>query len=231
MMNNTNPTLILFDIDCTLLLSGGAGRAATRHAMLEVFGTESQLGNHEFSGKTDWQTLVELLHETGHDESSIGEYMPIYRQAMERHLTRLIGEFAVRPCPGALELVAALRQRDDVLLGIVTGNVSTTAPIKLRAAGFDPEWFPIGAYGDEAMSRNQLPFIALERARQHYRHPIEPEHVVVVGDTPMDVECARALGAVAVIVGTGFCTREELDAARPDYFLEDLSEFGRVLSV
>lgn len=225
MINHDSPRLILFDIDGTLLLTGGAGRVATRRAMEEVFGTSSRLDKHKFSGKTDWHTLVELLEEFGYDESRIGEVMERYQVAAAKHTAEVVGDFPVKACPGALDLVRALHKRDDVLLGVVTGNVAMAAPIKLRAAGFDPDWFPVGAFGSEKRDRDQLPPLALMRAMRHYHRHIDPEEVIIVGDTPMDVSCARALGAVAVAVSTGFSTREELEAAQPDFLLDDLTQF------
>jgi phosphoglycolate phosphatase len=110
-----------------------------------------------------------------------------------------------------------------VLLGIVTGNVSLTAPVKLRAAGFDPAWFPIGAYGSEALERNDLPALALERACRFCGHHLTPTDVTIIGDTEADIACARAIGARAVAVTTGFTSREALAAAQPDHLLDDLS--------
>ncbi|MBI1256453.1 MAG: HAD hydrolase-like protein [Chloroflexi bacterium] len=220
--------LILFDIDGTLVITHGAGREATRGAMTEVFGTYGALVGHKFGGKTDWLTLHELLPAAGIAHEEIERRMEAYNVAMGLHLDAIIGQYAVEACPGSLELVAALSQRDDVGLGIVTGNVSSTAPIKLRAAGFDPGMFPVGAYGHEAMERNLLPALAVARAVEHYRYPFTPQEVIVVGDTLADITCARALGAVAVAVATGFEPAEDLQAAEPDYFLNDLTEFGRV---
>ena len=224
--------LILFDIDCTLLLARGAGREATQLAMQDIFGTSSRIDGHYFGGKTDWQTLVELLQEHGYDAARIGEVMHLYEIAMGRRMAEVIGRYPVQACAGALELVARLRQTPAVMLGVVTGNVSTVAPIKLRAAGFDPAWFPVGAYGNEAVDRDHLPPLALARAVAHYRRPIASEQVIVIGDTPSDINCARALGAVAVAVATGPCSAEELAAARPDYLLVDLTTFETaVLSI
>lgn len=215
--------LVLFDIDGTLLSPRGVGRASTRAAMLEVFGTCGALDSHAFAGKTDWFTLVEVLSRDGYTEADIGRIMPVYEESVARHLARIIGDFPVEACPGALETVRQLRRQPGLFMGIVTGNVSTTAPIKLRAAGFDPAWFPIGAYGSDAMDRNALPGIALERAIHHYRRPFTPEQVIVVGDTPADVECAREVGAAAVAVKTGFGPLEELMTVKPDYLLDDLT--------
>lgn len=213
--------LILFDIDGTLLWTRGSGRAATKAAMLDVFGTCGALDEHHFGGKTDWLTLVELLPD--YSTEAIGQHMPAYEQAMAHHLTRIIAEYTTEACPGALDVVQALRVREGVLVGIVTGNVSLTAPIKLRAAGFDPDWFPIGAYGSEAVDRDHLPAIALERAVRYLGEPITPEQVTIIGDTPADISCARALGGHAVAVMTGFSSREALTAAKPDILLDDLT--------
>lgn len=217
--------LILFDIDGTLMLTGGAGREVTHLAMMEIFGTSSRVQNHHFGGKTDWQSLIELLEEHNYDEARIGEVMHHYEEAMARHTSEVIPRYPARACTGALELVQRLRQHPDILLGVVTGNVAKVAPIKLQAVGFDPDWFPVGAYGNEAANRDHLPPLALERAIRHYGRHIEPHQVIVVGDTETDIACARALGAVAVAVLTGFSTREQLEAAQPDYLLVDLTTF------
>jgi len=221
--------LILFDIDCTLLWTGGAGRESTRRSMLEIFGRVGALDQHNFGGKTDWQTLYELLAPDGISHEAIAEAMPAYAAAMGRHLAAIIHEYPVRPCPGALPLVTNLRQRDDVLLGLITGNVHTAAHVKLRAAGFDPHWFPVGAFGDEAHERNDLTPLAYDRASAWLGQRLPPERVIVIGDTPMDVACARAIDAVAVAVSTGFGDRAELISAQPDYLFDDISQVSQLL--
>lgn len=222
--------LILFDIDGTLVWTRGAGRAATEHAMIEVFGSCGALAAYKFGGKTDWQTLVDLLHEAGVSYADIERRMPAYDEAMGRHLARVIGQYNVEACPGAVALVESLIDRDDIGIGLVTGNVSSTAPIKLQAGGFDPTWFAVGAYGSEAQHRDNLPALAVARAVEHFRYPFAPHEVIVVGDTPADISCARAINAVAVAVQTGFAQPDELVAAQADYLLTDLTEFGLVLN-
>lgn len=221
--------LILFDIDGTLIYTRGVGRASTRAAMLEIFGTESGIESHVFGGKTDWLTLVELLADHGYDADDVGRLMPLYEQAIRRHLSDMIPHHDVSPCPGALDVVQDLRRQPDKLLGLVTGNVSTTAPLKLRAAGFDPDWFAVGAYGSEAMDRNALPALALERAARHTGRSIPPDEVIIIGDTVADIRCARALGGVAVAVCTGYENRADLSAAQPDYLLDDLTQLHALL--
>jgi phosphoglycolate phosphatase len=226
---SASPQLILFDIDGTLLWPRGVGRDATHGAMLEVFGTCGNLEAHRFGGKTDWTTLVELLGDDGYTEESIGRWMPRYEKAAAHHTQKIIGDYPVEACPGAIELVHYIHKHAQLMQGIVTGNVSTTSPLKLQAAGFNPDWFPIGAYGSEALDRNDLPQMALERAITHFNQPITPQQVVVIGDTPADIACARALGAVAIAVKTGFATDEALHTAEPDHFLNDLTELYPLL--
>ena len=215
--------LYLFDIDGTLLDSQSVGRMASRDAMLEVFGTASTIDTHRFAGQTDWQSLTDLLAPYGYDADTIYVRMDAYQRAAARHMERIVTQRRLKPHPGALESVRALRHTPGVLLGIVTGNVSTTVPHKLSAAGFDPAWFPVGAYGNESLDRDDLPRLALERAIDYTGAPIQPERVVVIGDTPADVACARAVGAVAVAVCTGYSPREELAACQPDHLLDDLT--------
>jgi len=219
--------LLLFDIDGTLLRTRGAGREATRLALLEVFGTAGAVATHHFSGKTDWFTLVELLEGEGFTHDQIVERMAVYDEAVGRHTGTIIGGYEVESCPGAPETIAALRPRRDLLLGLVTGNARQSAPHKLRAAGFDPAWFPVGAFGTEAHQRDDLTPLALQRAVDHLG--ATPAPVIVIGDTPMDVACARAIGAIAVVVETGFATRDELIASAPDHLLPDLTGFVALL--
>lgn len=224
--------LLLFDIDGTLVLSKGAGREATVRSLMQVFGTDAGVKSLPFGGKTDLQILSEILPAHGFTFEEIHARIDAFQQAMAEHLQAIIGTYAVEACIGTHEVIAALSDRDDILLGLVTGNVQTTAPIKLRAAGFDPDWFVIGAYGSESPRRNDLPPLALQRAINHIGQEIAAEDVVVIGDTVADVECARAIpGAVAVAVCTGFEPRENLIAAQPDYLLNDLTTFlAEVLS-
>ncbi len=230
MTNSKSPfKLILFDIDGTLLRTAGAGRDALRAAMLEIFGTSGNINAHPFNGKTDWYISSELLAEKGYSTKDVKHHMPAFEQAAGKHLAKIIGGYDVQPCPGAMDIVGRLREQNNITPGIITGNFSATAPVKLRAAGFDPAWFPVGAYGNEALTRDDLPPLALQRAIDYTGKQIAPEQVIVIGDTPADVACARALGALAVAVETGFTDREKLLAAKPDYLLPDLTTFSSIV--
>ncbi len=228
-VNASNTQLVLFDIDGTLLRTKGLGRAATKAAMLEIFGTCGTLEAYHFSGKTDWGTLVELLLHEGFKEDFIAECIPTFEEAIGRAMAAVLHEFEIEIMPGAHEVVAELRAREDMLLGILTGNVAVTANLKLRAAGFDPAWFPITAYGSEAPDRNHLPTRALERACDYLGHPLPPQQVTIIGDTEYDIACARTLGARAVAVTTGFTPRDTLAALQPDVLLDDLWGLAEIL--
>ncbi|MGL4649349.1 MAG: HAD family hydrolase, partial [Caldilineaceae bacterium] len=218
--------LLLFDIDGTLLRTNGAGRESTRRAMREVYGTEGNLVSFHFGGRTDWQIVLDLLaDDRSLAEADIVARLPAYHDAIARHLDEVIAEFPVEACPGGVETVQALRARPEVALGLVTGNVRSAAPVKLRAAGYDPDWFPVGAFGHEAQERAALPPLAMQRASDYFGAPFPANRVVIIGDTPADVACARAAGAWAVAVNTGFEGREALVQAEPDILLDDLTGF------
>lgn len=223
--------LVLFDIDGTLLIANGATREAKARAMLEVFGTDAGVRTHEFSGKTDWQILNELLAPHGYTPRDIGQKMPAFERVFVAHLHHIIDDYDVVPLPAARSLVAALHRRDDVMVGLVTGNTSLTAPVKTEAAGFDNAMFVVGAYGNESDDRNELPRIALQRANGLIATALNPQDVIVVGDTPRDVTCARVNEMVSVAVQTGYADPDALEAAHPDYLLPDLTTFLDVVAL
>lgn len=223
--------LILFDIDGTLLWPAGSGREATRLAMQEVFGTVGHLETYAFQGKTDYHTLVELLSPHGFTESQIVEVLPHYSETIVRHMHNIVGNFAIKALPGALELIEALAARSDVLLGLLTGNVPQMAEVKLRITGFDPSVFKIAAYGTEARIRRDLVPLAVSRAEQFAGMVFVPQDVVFVGDTPDDIDCAHSIGGKMIAVATGRVTREELERHQPVTVLESLTDLPGVLSL
>ena len=217
--------LILFDIDGTLLMSKGIGRESKRRAMLEYYGEVGNIDNHFFGGKTDWYTLVELLEPFGKTSENIGEELPIFEELMAKHMNDLRDQYTADAIPHAMELVNTLRERDDTMIGLVTGNMSKTAPIKLEMAGYDPAWFTVGAYGNESPDRNDLPQLAIDRAQDITGHTYSGDQVIVIGDTAADIHAARAVSATSVAVCTGFVHRDKLICQAPDFLLADLSTF------
>lgn len=219
-------TLVLFDIDGTLLTSGGCGRAATRLALVDIFGTVGALDRASFAGTTDWQVLHDALLPAGISRATIRDRLRTYDDAVARRLAAIIDQFPVQPCPGAPELVHELAHRPDVTLGLVTGNMAGLVPLKLAAAGYDPADFPVRAYGSEGWERAMLPPLALDRARTLTGLDFAPEQVVIVGDTPGDIHCARSIAARTLAVATGPFSRAELLAHGPTAVLESLADLA-----
>ncbi len=221
--------LVLFDIDGTLVLTGAAGLRAMNRACEAVLGHTDALDGIAVAGRTDRIILSEVVARMGRalDEPLLStlrdRYVAHLRQEIEHPGRGIKGIM-----PGIRPLLDALLQRDDVFLGLLTGNFEAGARIKLEY--FDLwRYFRCGAYGDDAADRNALVPFALDRARGCGLPPLAPEHIVVIGDTPHDVACARAVGAIPVAVATGSFTVEQLRATGADMVFADLSDTADVL--
>jgi phosphoglycolate phosphatase len=228
------PKLVLFDIDGTLLWSDGAGALAMRQALIEVYGTAGALEQIYMAGMTDRAIVHQALGD--HDPREIQAGWQSFGLALARHMTQTVTERQVRACPGVLGLLSALHARpEEVLLGLATGNMEITAPIKLRAAGIEPGLFRVGGYGSDDADRNKLPAIAAQRAetltgaRFAGRNSVIAGDIVVVGDTPADIACGQAVGAWTVAVSTGYPSLQALQAAAPDVLLPDLANLETAL--
>ena len=222
--------LVLFDIDGTLLLSDGAGRRAIQRALREVFGSTGP-DDYHFDGKTDPQIVRELMRLDGHDDGRIDAEM---RPLFERYVECLREELrnpAFRPytLPGVPVLLDALEHRADVILGLLTGNLEAGARAKLGAVGLDPERFRVGAFGSDHELRPELPAIARARALRQIGVELAGDAIVVIGDTPADLTCGRALGARAIGVATGRYSTDELSGHHPVAVFEDLTDTASVL--
>jgi phosphoglycolate phosphatase len=219
--------LILFDIDGTLL-SGGPAKEAFRLAMVEVFGTAGPIDRWEFSGKTDPQIARELLRAEGALDRDIDRGFPALWERYLSGLESRLPAVPTQPLPGAATLLDALRGEVEVALGLVTGNLVRGAELKLGAARLDGP-FPVGGFGSDHEERNRLPGVAMDRAHRRWGRAFARDEVVVVGDTPRDVECGKAHGVKTVAVATGRFTADALEATGPDVTLEDLRDTEQVL--
>jgi phosphoglycolate phosphatase-like HAD superfamily hydrolase len=221
--------LVLFDIDGTLLWPDGVGALAMQRALDEVYGTSGTLDQVSMAGMTDRAIIHQALSGGGLSPGEVQNRWERFSLALARHIAVTLAERRMRLCPGVLALLAALSARDDVLLGLVTGNLENTAPIKLRAVGIDPGLFRVGGYGSDAADRDKLSAIAVQRAEALTGQRFAGPRIVVVGDTPADVACGKAVGARTVAVATGEPSREALQAAAPDVLLSDLSDLESAL--
>ncbi len=205
--------LVLFDIDGTLLNSGGLGRASMQRALGMVFGSPGN-PSYRYDGKTDKQIVRDVMRLEGHSDEHIDSRMEklidLYLEGLRTGAKS--GKFNVRPLEGVPELLDALEAREDVLLGLLTGNVEPGARTKLTAAGINPDRFRVNAFGSDHEHRPELPAIAQRRASETLGVDIAGDRLIVIGDTPADIECGRALGAKAIGVASGHYTVEQLEA-------------------
>ena len=216
--------LVLFDIDGTLVLTGGAGLRAMNRAIEETLGHADGLDGIPLAGRTDWSILVDAAGRVGREVDD-----PLLRILRDRYVASLAeeiqhpGKGTKAVMPGVRELLDELAVRDDVFVGLLTGNFEEGARIKL--GHFDLwRYFACGAFGGDAADRNALVPFAVERAQQCGLPQIATTDVLVVGDTPHDVACAHAAGAVPVAVATGGYTVEQLRASGSDIVFPDLSD-------
>jgi phosphoglycolate phosphatase-like HAD superfamily hydrolase len=216
------PTMrvFLFDIDGTLVSTGGAGKAALDDAFAAEFNVPFP-GDVPVSGRTD-RGIARSLFEL-HGIEDTGENWARFRKA---YIARLSGELPKRQgrvLPGVSELLALLQSRAKTAVGLLTGNVPEGARLKLEHYGIYHH-FAFGGYGDRDSCRNEVARAALDAARLHVSLPLAGDQVWVLGDTPHDITCARAIGARVVAVATGTFTAAELEVKNPDLLVADLGD-------
>jgi phosphoglycolate phosphatase-like HAD superfamily hydrolase len=209
----------LFDIDGTLLASGGAGKAALESAFTDVFGIALRF-HIPYAGRTDRAIVRDLLTQHGLDAS-----LEHWEKLREGYLARLpdsLNRHNGRVLPGILSLLQALRKRGDIAIGLLTGNIRAGARVKLGHFGLF-EHFAFGGFGDHHFDRDDVAREALAATQSHLGAKVSTERIWVIGDTPLDVQCARAIGARVLAVATGVHTREQLCESIPDLLFDDLS--------
>lgn len=218
--------VLLFDIDGTLIRSGGAGKFAMETALCQTFNVTTFHDRVPYSGRTDVAISHDLL--VAHEVEPTPENRT---KLIEAYLSRLPSSLEERGggiCPGIEAILEAVRTRDDVSLGLLTGNVRRGAERKLSYFGLW-DYFAFGGFGDDHTDRDDVARCALEAAKGHLNREIDPASVWVIGDTPLDVTCARAIGAKVVAVATGFHPLSELEATGADLAFTDLSDVEGML--
>ena len=223
--------LVLFDIDGTLLWSDGAGRRAMEGALAHVFGATGD-ASYRYDGKTDRQIVREQMRVHGHDDAAIDTRLDAVMASYVERVTRELasGDRQVRRLPGVAELLDVLEARDDVVLGLLTGNVAQGAAVKLAAAEIDVARFRVNAFGSDHEHRPRLPEIARRRAREQLGLDFAGDAIVVIGDTPADIDCARSVAARTIAVATGRYSVDELATHAPSAVFADLSDTAAVVA-
>jgi len=217
--------VVLFDIDGTLISSGGAGKAALERAMAAEFGAAHSIEKLQFSGRSDRAIISDLFRL--HDVEDRPEHRQRLTAAYLRHLPACLASHNGRVLPGIAALLNELRRR-GVPLGLLTGNIRAGARAKLGFFGLY-EHFAFGGFGDHHHDRDDIAREALAEIEVRFNGRHSPERVWVIGDTPLDIRCARAIGARAVAVATGWHGADELAACRPDLLFDDLSDASLLL--
>jgi phosphoglycolate phosphatase-like HAD superfamily hydrolase len=220
--------IILFDIDGTLVRTGGAGKAAMEAGLTTAFGVTELRDEVPYSGRTDVAIGRDLLRVHGIDPTPDNQQK--LRESYLDHLPASLLSKGGTVCPGVRDLLRAIAGKPGVVLGLLTGNVRNGAMVKLGHFGLW-DFFACGGFGDEHFDRDDVARSALASVRTHLGGDVNPSDVWVIGDTPLDVSCARAIGANAVAVATGWHPVEELAGCEPDLIFDDLSDHARLLAV
>jgi len=218
--------LLLFDIDGTLIHSAGAGVQALKSALTERFGIEDDLRGIEIAGMTDSGIVVSILkkHNIPATNENISAFLDSYVHFLSLELPRRKGKLL----PGVLDLLNKLGSRPHVVLALLTGNVSRGAQLKLEHYGVW-HFFEFGAFADDHRDRNRLGSFARARAKEKHGKEFPASKIDVIGDTPRDIACGKAIGARTIAVATGTWRREQLAKYQPDFLIDDLSDVEGII--
>src|SRR5438132_2678292 len=218
--------LLLFDIDGTLIHSGGAGVEALKRALTERFGIKDDLHDIEIAGMTDSGIVISILkkHQIPTTADNIAAFLDSYVHFLSLELPRRRGKLL----PGVLELLEKLKTRKHLVLGLLTGNVSRGAHLKLDHYGVW-HFFEFGAFADDHRDRNELGRFARARAKEKHGREFAASEIDVIGDTPRDIACGKALGARTIAVATGRWSHTELAKYQPDVLIDDLSDSEAII--
>ncbi len=222
-----NETLILFDIDGTLVLGARCHYQAFVDAVKKFYEMEEDISGINYAGKTDQQILMEVLQLGGFNEEEIEQNFQNCLDHMANYYLKNVNNENTRPLDGVHKLLRELK-RKEVLLGLVTGNLEPIAYAKLGKAGLD-EYFSFGGFGSDHHDRSVLVKKALKQAQEHYGY--NGKHIFVIGDTPRDVKAAKDSNLITIGVATGKYSQEELKNCGADYVLENLKNMDEILEI
>lgn len=225
-MTVTQKRLLLFDIDGTLIHSGGAGVHALKLALSERFGITDDLHDIEIAGMTDSGIVTSILnkHQIPNTNENVSAFLDSYVHFLSLELPRRAGKLL----PGVLDLLERLKSRPHLVLALLTGNVSRGAQLKLEHYGVW-HFFEFGAFADDHHDRNRLGTVARARAKEKHGRQFSTSEIDVIGDTPRDIACGKAFGARTIAVATGTWSRDQLAKYQPDFLIDDLSDVEGII--
>ena len=222
--------VVLFDIDGTLLSSSRAGMAALDLAMMDLHGIADSMAGISLAGRTDRSIVRDLTR-----AHQVGEGPQVEDAILEGYLSHLPAQLRHKQeqglaslLPGIVPILDILAKTPGVAVGLLTGNIRRGAAVKLGHFGIGDR-FGFGGFGDHHFDRDEVAREAWNEVTNRFGADLPPGNVLVIGDTPLDVQCARAIGAKVLAVATGIHTQEQLSACRPDFCMADLGDHSRVL--
>lgn len=215
--------MLLFDIDGTLLYTGGAGRTAFEKAFEELFGITESWGNTRPDGKTDPLIIDEIARRVLGRPLEAREYEELVRRYLAYFRSEIKTSPRFRVMPGVPALLRALSSSDEFLVGVATGNFEDSAWSKLEQGGIRGH-FSFGGFASDSGHRPEILQAAIDRGRRIHGADFSPEEIFVIGDTERDIQAARAVGIRAIAVATGRMKREDFAPHQPDHVLADLSD-------
>jgi phosphoglycolate phosphatase len=221
--------LVLFDIDGTLISTHGLAKESFAQVLEQAFGFDTPARNHSFAGKTDRQIYHEVMALTSVPFALVEEKSEEVFEAFFSKLEAVISLDNITIHEGVYELLAALEAQPSVTLALLTGNMKRGAKMKLTPPGLFHR-FAFGAFGDDAVQRRELPDIAVDRAFLFTGNRFTEKEIVVIGDTPNDIQCGRHLNVRTIAVATGGADLDTLARHDPDYLFPTLADTANVLA-
>jgi phosphoglycolate phosphatase-like HAD superfamily hydrolase len=218
--------LLLWDIDSTLINSGGAGDKALKRIVRERYGVDDDFHDIEIAGRTDVGIVRSILekYQVAPNESNVSTFLENYLE----YLAELLPQLKGRVLPGVNEILTRMHDRPDRVLALLTGNLRRGAKLKLQHYGLW-DYFEFGAFADDHHDRNELGSFARARAKEKHTEDFAVAQIDVIGDTGHDIACGKIFGARTIAVATGSWSRERLAEHKPDFLFDDLSQVDEVI--
>lgn len=230
-MNSEQSQLLLFDIDGTILSTKGVPRKAMKRVLERRFNSFTYDDDYNYSGRTDWQIVDHLLDygkiDYPRDYDSLKIIFLEFAEELEKEIQNGLIPYVYA---GVAKLIKTLDENNNCNLGLLTGNIAKGAKLKLEAVELY-QYFPIGAYGDDAKQRNNLADVALKRAQKHNESKIDKNKTWIIGDSIHDIRCAQANNLRCLAVCTGLTQRKELEKENPEFIVDTFEDTNQIIEI
>ena len=223
--------ILLFDIDCTLIITGNAGNKSITRAFENLYGIKDAMVGIKPHGNTDPAIVQDIfktkLGKNEVDQKEIDEILDKYVSLLPEEIEKSQG---YKVLPGIIEILKEVERRPDLVGGLATGNLEKGGRIKLERGGLN-QYLPFGGFADGLVDRNHIIEKAIKVAEEFIGQPINRSDVYIIGDTPRDIIVGKNAGAKTVAIATGIYSLQELKSHNPDYLFQDLSDYNSFLNI